>query len=78
MHFTEMELALRSKEEENVEGISHILAMFRDQGVLPVDGIIAFEDRETAMENSRKFKEIFVGLAQDETETQLFSNLWPY
>jgi hypothetical protein len=51
--------------------------MFREQSVLPVDGIVAPEDYEVALTNERKFKEIFIGLAKDEEEKELFKNLWP-
>ncbi|PGH15478.1 hypothetical protein AJ80_05495 [Polytolypa hystricis UAMH7299] len=36
------------------------------------------EDYEAAKANSAKFKEIFVGLAKDEEERELFDKLWPY
>lgn len=76
--FTNRELELRSEEEENIDTIGHILAMFRDKGVLPVDGMVEPKDYEIANENNRKFKNIFIGLAKDESERELFSKLWPY
>jgi hypothetical protein len=55
-----------------------MLALFRDQGVLPVDGMLEPKDYEIAKENSRKFKDIFIRLAKDEDERELFAKLWPY
>ncbi|KAL4893344.1 hypothetical protein BDV59DRAFT_178060 [Aspergillus ambiguus] len=55
-----------------------MLAIFRNLGVLPVDGMVDQADYEAASENSRKFKDIFIRLAQDEAERQLYARLWPY
>jgi hypothetical protein len=76
--FTEKDIEFHSKEEENMDGIGHMLALFRDQGVLPVDGMVEPKDYEIAKENSRKFKDIFIRLAKDEDERELFAKLWPY
>lgn len=76
--FTEKDIELHSKEEENMDGVGQMLALFRDQGVLPVDGMVEPKDYETARENSRKFKDMFIGLAKDEAERELFTKIWPY
>lgn len=76
--FTEKDIELHSKEEENMDGVGQMLALFRDQGVLPVDGMVESKDYETARENSRKFKDMFIGLAKDEAERELFTKIWPY
>ncbi|KAE8408302.1 phosphotransferase enzyme family protein [Aspergillus pseudonomiae] len=78
IEFTEEELELYSKEEENIDGVGRMLVLFRDQGVLPVDGMVDPEDYENAIENSHRFKDIFVGLAKDEAERKLYEKLWPY
>jgi hypothetical protein len=54
-----------------------MLLMFREQGVLPVDGMVVPEDYEVALTIERKFKEIFIGLAKDEEEKELVKSLWP-
>lgn len=61
-----------------MDGVGHMLALFRDQGALPVDGMVEPKDYETACENSRRFKDIFIGLARDEAERELYTKLWPY
>ncbi|KAL1871860.1 hypothetical protein Plec18167_007011 [Paecilomyces lecythidis] len=76
--FTEEELKAHAKEEENIDGVGHILTLFRDQGVLPADGMVDPEDYEKAKENSLKFKDVFVGLGENEEERELYSRLWPY
>lgn len=78
IEFTAEDLELHAKEEENMDGIGHMFALFRDQGVLPVDGMVDPEDFEIARENSLKFKEIFVGLAENEEERELYEKIWPY
>ncbi|GLI76203.1 hypothetical protein PoHVEF18_004474 [Penicillium ochrochloron] len=76
--FSNEETELHSKEEKNINGVGQMLLMFREQGVLPVDGMVVPEDYEVAPANERKFKDIFIGLAKDEEEKELFKNLWPY
>lgn len=78
VNFSEEELKIHAKEEENIDGVGHLLTLFRDQGVLPVDGMVEPQDYEKAKENSLKFKAIFVGLASNDEERELFSKLWPY
>ncbi|EEQ28389.1 phosphotransferase family protein [Microsporum canis CBS 113480] len=76
--FTKEELDLHAKEDENITGVGNMLKLFRDQGVLPVDGMVGPEDYETAKINCQKFKDIFIKTAKDEEERELFSKLWPY
>ena len=76
--FSSDDIELHSKEEENINGVGRMLLLFREQAVLPVDGMVDPEDYDLARENSRKFKDTFIGLAKDEEERELFRNLWPY
>ncbi|KAE8155282.1 phosphotransferase enzyme family protein [Aspergillus avenaceus] len=78
IEFTDKDYELHSREEDNMDGIGQMLALFRDQGVLPVDGMVNPEDYEIARENNHKFKEIFIGLAKNEEERKLYTKLWPY
>ncbi|KAG8207763.1 APH domain-containing protein [Trichophyton interdigitale] len=76
--FTRKELDLHMKEDENICGVGTMLKLFRDEGVLPEDGMVDPEDYDTAKANSRKFKDIFIGAAKNEQDRELFSKLWPY
>ncbi|KAJ5804674.1 Aminoglycoside phosphotransferase [Penicillium psychrosexuale] len=76
--FTNQDIELHSKEEENINGVGKLLTIFRDESVLPVDGMVLPKDYDTAQKNSRKFKDIFIGLAKDDEEKELFTKLWPY
>lgn len=46
--------------------------------MLPADGMVDPKDYEIARKNSRKFKDIFIGLAKDDEEKELVTKLWPY
>lgn len=76
--FTNEDVELHSKEEENITGVGKLLTLFRDESVLPVDGMVDPKDYEIGQKNSRKFKDIFIGLAKDDEEKELFTKLWPY
>ncbi|KAJ0419544.1 kinase-like domain-containing protein [Aspergillus carlsbadensis] len=76
--FSSEDIERHSKEEENVRGVGEMMAMFRREAVLPVDGMVDPDEYELACANNRKFKEAFIGLAQDDEERELFRNLWPY
>ena len=55
-----------------------MLSLLRDQGVLPADGMVKPEDYQTAVENSCKYKQIFLDAAQNQYEKDLYSKIWPY
>lgn len=76
--FSREEVELQAKEEEHINGVGHLLTLFRDEAVLPVDGMVDPKDFDVAQKNCRKFKAIFIGLGKDEDEKGLFRNLWPY
>lgn len=61
-----------------MDGVGQMLALFREQGVLPLDGMVEPKDYGIACENSRKFKDMFIGLAKDEAEREMFMKLWSY
>ncbi|RAL10365.1 uncharacterized protein BO97DRAFT_471833 [Aspergillus homomorphus CBS 101889] len=76
--FSSEEIELQAKEEENIQGVGSMLSLFQEQATLPVDGMVAPEDYDVARENCRKLKDIFIGLAKDDEEKELFGRLWPY
>lgn len=78
LQFTKEEREHHLKEDENMTGVGQMLQLFRDEGVLPVDGMVAPEDYEAAKVNCEKFKQVFLNSANDEEELTLFSKLWPY
>lgn len=76
--FSSEDVEFQAKERENINGVGHMLTLFRDQAVLPVDGMVDPKDFDIARENCRKFKDIFIRLGKDDDERELFRNLWPY
>ncbi|KAF1960926.1 hypothetical protein CC80DRAFT_590240 [Byssothecium circinans] len=76
--FTKEELEAHDKEEEIYDGVGKILTMFRDLGILPADGMVIPEDYDTAVENSRQYKQIFLNSAETEEEKELYDKIWPY
>lgn len=66
INFTNEDVDLHSKEEENITGVGKLLALFWDESMLPVDGMVEPKDYDMAQKNSRKFKSIFIGLAKDD------------
>lgn len=78
IEFSEEELDLHAKEGENMDGVGKMLSLLQDEGVLPTDGMVRPEDYSTAVENCRKYKEVFLAAAQNEEERDLYSKLWTY
>ncbi|KAL2849691.1 kinase-like domain-containing protein [Aspergillus pseudodeflectus] len=78
IRFTAKELELHRKEKENMQGVGAIMALLRDGGALPADGMTETEDFEMARSANRKFKEVFIRGAEGEEEKELFNRLWPY
>jgi hypothetical protein len=76
--FSEEAYRVHAKEEENINAIGEILRIFRDENLLPVDGMVNHEDYERAQKNCLEFKEMFVGLASTAEEKRLHERLWPY
>lgn len=76
--FSAEELERHAREEENVNGVGKMLSLFQDEGVLPSDGMVQPEDYQTAVENCRKYKHIFLNAAQNQYERDLYSKIWPY
>ncbi|PYH85352.1 phosphotransferase enzyme family protein [Aspergillus uvarum CBS 121591] len=75
--FTEKEIELHAEEKTNMDGIGQVLTLFRNQGVLPVDGMVDPKDYDVAVENSWQFKQVFLRSAENDKERELYSKLWP-
>ncbi|KZF21169.1 phosphotransferase enzyme family protein [Xylona heveae TC161] len=76
--FTEKDIELHFKENENMHGVGKMLSLFREEAGIDVDGMVDPNDYEVAQKNNRKLKDIFIGLAKDDEERELFTRLWPY
>ncbi|CAG8004782.1 unnamed protein product [Penicillium salamii] len=76
--FSSDDVMFQAKEQENINGVGHMLTLFRDQAVLPVDGMVDPKDFDIARENCRKFRDIFIRLGKNDEERELYRNLWPF
>jgi hypothetical protein len=76
--FSVEDLERHAKETENMDEISQILQLFRDQRILPADGLVDHEDWEMVLQNRIEFKETFLNAAENEEERELYDKLWPY
>jgi hypothetical protein len=68
---------VRAQEEANISAVGETLKIFRDESVLPVNGMVDNLDYER-VKNSLKFKDIFIGLGSTPGEKRLHERLWPY
>jgi hypothetical protein len=66
------------QEEANRSAVGEILRIFRDESLLPVDGMVCPEDYELVQNNNRRFKKIFINLGTTPEEKSLHARLWPY
>jgi hypothetical protein len=76
--FSEEAYRVHAQEDANISAVGEILRIFRDENMLPVDGMVDPVDYERVKKNSRNFKEIFVGLGSTAEEKRLHERLWPY
>ncbi|KAL2852073.1 phosphotransferase enzyme family protein, partial [Aspergillus pseudoustus] len=78
IRFAEGELQAHRREKENMQGLGAILALLRDGGALPADGMVDPENFEAANRSNQRFREVFIKSAEDEAERELYTKLWPY
>ncbi|KMU89487.1 CCR4 [Coccidioides immitis H538.4] len=76
--YSEQELELHRKEEENMDSVGQMLKVLRDEGMLSADGMFHLRDYDVAVENVKKFRRAFIGLTKDDEERHRVSRLWPY
>jgi hypothetical protein len=76
--FSDEAYRVHTQEEANITAVGEILRIFRDENMLPVDGMVDHVDYERVKENCLKFKKIFVGLGSTAEEKRLHERLWPY
>ena len=58
--FSTEDIKQHAREEKNVNGVGKMLSMFRDQDLLPADGMVQPQDYQIAVENCRKYKRILL------------------
>ncbi|TVY85520.1 Altered inheritance of mitochondrial mitochondria protein [Lachnellula suecica] len=76
--FTEHELMLHNAELELVEGLGEVLHQLQNNNLIPLGGMVLREKYEQASHINQSVKEMFVDMAESESQKALYSRIWPY
>lgn len=77
IHFTEAELLLHESELDLVEGLGEVLLQLDNDNLIPIGGMVLRENYEQALRVSHAVKEMFVDMAESESQRALHSRVWP-
>ena len=78
IHFTEHELKLHDDELELAEGLGEVLHQLQNDNLIPLGGMVLRENYEQAMHINNNVREMFVDMAESESQRILYSRIWPY
>ncbi|KAL2061038.1 hypothetical protein VTL71DRAFT_9090 [Oculimacula yallundae] len=78
IQFTEHELQLHNAELELMEGLGEVLHQLQNDNLIPLGGMVLRENYEQASQINHSVKEMFVEMAESESQKALFSRMWPY
>ena len=78
IQFTENELELHSSELELVEGLGEVLHQLQKDSLIPLGGMVLRENYEQALHINNAVREMFVNMAESESQKILHSRIWPY
>ncbi|KAF2124066.1 hypothetical protein P153DRAFT_412352 [Dothidotthia symphoricarpi CBS 119687] len=78
IQFDPKELELHNDELEVVEGLGEVLHQLQDDNLIPLGGMVLPENYEQALHINNTVKEMFVNMAESESQRVLFSRIWPY
>ncbi|KAF1953158.1 hypothetical protein CC80DRAFT_420717 [Byssothecium circinans] len=78
IQFTEKELELHNYEFELLEGLEEVLHELQNNNLIPLGGMVRREYYEQAVRINSTVKEMFVNMAESESQRVLFSRVWPY
>jgi hypothetical protein len=78
IQFTEHELQLHNSELELVEGLGEVLHQLQSDDLIPLGGMVPREGYEQALHVNNVVREMFVDMAQSESQKALYSRIWPY
>ncbi|KAL5320589.1 hypothetical protein ACEPPN_011399 [Leptodophora sp. 'Broadleaf-Isolate-01'] len=76
--FTEHELELHNDELELVESLGEVLHQFQNDNLIPLGRMVLREKYEQASIINHRVKEVFVDMAESESQKALYSRIWPY
>lgn len=78
IQFTEKELELHNSELELIEGLGEVLHQLQNDKLIPLGGMVRRENYEQALHINNAVKEVFVNMAESESQRVLYSRIWPY
>ncbi|KAF2463885.1 kinase-like protein [Lindgomyces ingoldianus] len=78
IQFTEKELELHNSELELLEGLGEVLHQLQKDNLIPLGGMVLRENYEQASYTNNAVKEMFVNMAESESQKLLYSRIWPY
>jgi hypothetical protein len=78
IQFSDRELELHSNELELVEGLGEVLHQLQNDNLIPLGGMVLREDYEQALHVNNSVREMFVDMAESESQKALYSRIWPY
>lgn len=76
--FTEKELELHSSELELIEGLGEVLHQLQTDNLIPLGGMVLRENYDRALSINNAVREMFVNMAESESQKVLYSRVWPY
>lgn len=76
--FTDKELELHNSELELVEGLGEVLHQLHNDNLIPLGGMVLRENYKQASHINIAVKEMFVNMAETESQRVLYSRIWPY
>jgi hypothetical protein len=78
IQFMEHELELHNGELELVEGLGEVLHQLQNDNLIPLGGMVLRENYEQALHINNSVREMFVDMAESESQKVLYSRIWPY
>lgn len=78
IQFTEDELQLHNSELELLEGLGEVLHQLQSDNLIPLGGMVFRDDYEQALRVNNAVREMFVDMAESESQKALHSRIWPY
>ncbi|KAI9747225.1 MAG: hypothetical protein M4579_007502 [Chaenotheca gracillima] len=78
IEFSKLELELHREELELIEDLGNVMHQLQDANWIPLGGMVRPEHYEKARHANKRFKEIFISLAENEEQRVLHAKVWPY
>lgn len=78
IQFTKNELELHHSELELIKGLGEVLHQLKVDNLIPLGGMVLRENHEQALRVNNTVRDMFIDMAESESQKELFSRIWPY